>query len=203
MMMKKMTTAGAMALALVACGGSGNGESAPEPATEATGSSTTTEETAPAVGGIPERGDDAERASKNGETVATMGGLTVTVRYGRPNVNGRTIFGGLVPFDSVWRTGANEATTITFSAPATFGETAVDAGTYALFSIPGESEWTLILNRDAEQWGASRYDESRDAARVTVTPAAHAATEEMTFADDGGLFLRWAETSVPVPVAAQ
>ncbi|MFT5358323.1 MAG: hypothetical protein ACI9KE_005561 [Polyangiales bacterium] len=197
-----------LSLGLLACGSNVTPSENPTEPTSATASTATapaTEENveAPDPGGIPERGDDAERPSKNGEVVMTSGSLTTTIRYGRPNVNGRTIFGDLVAYDSIWRTGANEATTITFSEAATFGGTAVDAGTYSFFAIPGETEWTLILNRDAQQWGASRYDEAQDAARVTVTPSAAAAMEEMTFADEGGnLVLRWAEVGVPVPVAA-
>lgn len=197
-----------LSLILVACGGNPSespaepaSATAAEPATPA--AAETVEDEAPEPGGIPEREDDAERASKNGELIMTTGSLTTTIRYGRPNVNDRTIFGDLVPYGSVWRTGANEATTITFSEAATFGGTAVDAGTYALFAIPGETEWTLILNRDAQQWGASRYNEAQDAARATVTPMNAEAMEEMTFAEeDGNLVLRWAEVSVPVPVAA-
>ena len=116
------------------------------------------------------RGDDADRASKNGKTEGTIDGVEVTLEYGRPNVKGREIWGGLVPWDKVWRTGANEATTISFSADVTVGGETLAAGTYGLFTIPGEDEWTFIFNKVAEQWGAGSYDAGQDALRVSAKP---------------------------------
>ncbi len=99
-------------------------------------------------------------------------GITdISVEYSRPSLKGRKAFGpgGLEPYGSVWRTGANSATKITFSTDVKFGGKDVPAGTYALYSIPGESEWTVILN-GAPGWGSYAYDASKDVARVTVKP---------------------------------
>lgn len=93
---------------------------------------------------------------------------TMKIVYGRPLKNGRTIFGGIIPYDKVWRTGANEATEITFYKDVVFGGQAVKAGTYSLFTIPGKKEWTFILNKDLDIWGAYSYKEDLDVARVVV-----------------------------------
>lgn len=152
---------------------------------------------------IPPRKDDAERASKNGVTKGTVGGVSVEVHYGRPKVGGREVFGELVPYGSVWRTGANEATTLTLASEAKIGEKVVPAGTYALFTIPGEQEWTVILNGTAAQWGSFKYDEKADVARVKTAPEKVEATEEFTIEIEGDqLWLRWAETRVPLPITA-
>ncbi|HTX66020.1 MAG TPA: DUF2911 domain-containing protein [Opitutaceae bacterium] len=99
-------------------------------------------------------------------------GLTdITVEYSRPGLKGRVLVGNINPYGEVWRVGANEATRITFSAPVTFGGTPVPAGTYGLFAIPGPSEWTVILNKNAKQWGAYQYDAKDDVVRVPATAA--------------------------------
>jgi hypothetical protein len=89
-----------------------------------------------------QRGDDSGRRSKNGKLEGTVGGVGVTVEYGRPSVGGREVWGKLVPYGSVWRTGADEATTITLAKDSKIEGQALAAGTYAFFAIPGESEWT-------------------------------------------------------------
>lgn len=103
-------------------------------------------------------------------TMATLGDLTVKVNYGSPSVRERAIWGELVPYGEIWRTGANEATTLMVDSDATINGEALPAGTYALFTIPGEEIWTVILNKDAEQWGAYEYNEEEDALRFEVTP---------------------------------
>lgn len=96
-------------------------------------------------------------------------GLTnFEIVYSRPSVKDRKIFGELQSFGSVWRTGANAATKITFDTVVEFAGKPVQPGTYALFSIPGEKKWTVILNREADQWGAFNYDETKDVVRVEV-----------------------------------
>ncbi|MEC5394408.1 DUF2911 domain-containing protein [Bergeyella sp. RCAD1439] len=92
----------------------------------------------------------------------------IIVDYGRPGVKGRTVFGGLVPYGKVWRAGANASTKITFGQAVDFGGQEVSAGTYGLFIIPEEKEWTLVLNKDFQQWGAYAYDEKQDVVRVKV-----------------------------------
>lgn len=152
---------------------------------------------------LAQRGDDSDRVSKNGAASGTVDGVDVSLAYGRPNVNGRDIWGGLVPYGEVWRTGANEATTITFSSDVTIEGEPLPAGTYSLFTIPGEEEWTVIFNETAQQWGAYDYDAQYDALRVTVTPREHEMTESMDFhVGDGEVVLVWDELAVPFTVAA-
>jgi hypothetical protein len=93
----------------------------------------------------------------------------IRVTYSRPVKNGREIFGKLVPYGKVWRTGANEATEIKFYQDVDFGGKKVKAGSYSLFTIPGEKEWTVILNSDLDYWGAYKYNEKNDVVRVTAT----------------------------------
>lgn len=85
----------------------------------------------------------------------------IKITYGQPSKRGRIIFGGLVPLDSVWRTGANEATEITFKHDAIFGGKKVKAGTYTLFTIPSKEYWEVILNKQLGQWGAYEYEKYR------------------------------------------
>ncbi len=95
-------------------------------------------------------------------------GTYIKVVYGQPYKNGRTIFGDWEPYGQIWRTGANEATEITITNPVFMGENVVEAGTYALFTIPEEEKWTIILNNDLGQWGAFEYSEQRDYLRFDV-----------------------------------
>ena len=92
----------------------------------------------------------------------------ISLDYGRPAVKGRKVFGELVPFGQVWRAGANSATKITFEQSIDFGGKVVPAGTYGAFVIPQEKEWKIILNKDANQWGAYSYDERLNIIDITV-----------------------------------
>ena len=97
-------------------------------------------------------------------------GLTdIEIVYSRPGVKDRTIFGSLVPYGQVWRTGANAATKITFSTPVKLNGTEIAAGSYSIYTIPGESEWTIIINKNTGQSG-TQYDEKADVARFKATP---------------------------------
>jgi hypothetical protein len=134
-------------------------------------------------------------------------GLTdFEIVYSRPGVKGRAIFGGIVPYGQVWRTGANQATKITFSTPVKFNGTEIPAGTYGLFTIPGENEWTIILNTNAVQWGAYQYNEKADVARFKVTPFMLADTTLETFTiefnrikdESAVLNLVWDKTVIPI-----
>ncbi|WP_022836281.1 DUF2911 domain-containing protein [Salisaeta longa] len=154
-----------------------------------------------------ERGDQLPRVSPNASVTQTIGLTNVAVSYGRPSMRGRTIFGELVPYGAVWRTGANEATTISFSTPVQIKGQSLAAGTYALFTIPRSNTWTIIFNRQAKQWGAYNYDKAEDALRVDVTPQS-GVTREMftvTFTDvsstEGTLMLHWSDVRVPVPLS--
>src|SRR5436189_1888840 len=91
----------------------------------------------------------------------TADSKNISVTYGRPYKKGRDIFGGLEKYGKVWRTGADSATHITFKKDGTFGGKAVKAGTYTLFTIPNEKEWTIILNGELKQWGAFAYEQNK------------------------------------------
>ncbi len=111
----------------------------------------------------------------------TIGTTMVEVLYHRPAVKGRQIFGNLVPHGQVWRTGANEATTIRFSDPVQVNGQKVSAGTYAIFSIPYPDRWTVILNKRARQQGAWEYDPREDVLRLDVKPKTVPHTEWLTY----------------------
>lgn len=158
---------------------------------------------AAAATAFAQRGDDTNRRSKNGRLAATVDGVDVVVEYGRPQVRGREIWGALVPYGELWRTGADEATTLTVAAPVAIEGEALPAGTYALFTIPGEERWTVIVNRQAKQWGAMSYDQAEDALRVEVTPRPGPEAEELTFAAaEDGIVLQWAGLEVPIRIAS-
>ena len=100
---------------------------------------------------------------------ASVDGVKVEINYHSPRVKGRTIWGGLEPYDKVWRTGANNATTIEFGADMKVGNNKIPKGKYALFTIPKKGEsWTVIFNKEAEQWGAYNYKEDEDLCRFDV-----------------------------------
>ncbi len=112
----------------------------------------------------------------------TIAGLTIDINYNAPSVRGRKVWGELVPNGKVWRTGANSATTFTVDKDVLINGQALAAGTYALFTIPNDGEWTIIFNKEANQWGAYSYDSGKDALRITAkTGTAAAFTEQMTF----------------------
>lgn len=129
----------------------------------------------------------------------------VRVTYGRPQLKDRSL-SELAPAGEVWRTGANEAAEITFYSDVNFGGSAVKAGTYSVFTIPGESEWTVILNKNLNQWGAYSYDESADVVRVKAAASTDTTTLEafsIAFKEvEGGahMVMGWDKTRVAVPV---
>ncbi len=150
-----------------------------------------------------QRGDDTERASKNGKLEGAIEGVNVTMEFGRPKVKERTIWGGLVPYDKIWRSGANEATTFTIDKNIVVEDKDLAAGTYGFFTIPGKEEWTIVFNNVAKQWGAGEYDEAQDALRVKVKPASAEHMEEMIFLIEGNkVILRWEKLSVPFEIGA-
>ena len=148
--------------------------------------------------------DKANRPSPAAQATATVDGVDVTIDYSQPSVKGREIYGDLVPYGEVWRTGANEATTFEVSGDVTVEGETLPAGKYALFTIPDEDQWTLIFNKQAEQWGAFDYDESQDALRVEVTPEDSEPTEQLTFtiSDDGEVSMMWADKAVTFDVGS-
>ncbi len=135
----------------------------------------------------------------------TAQGEEVSVVYGQPSKRDRVIFGGLVPYGKVWRTGANAATEITFKKDAVFGGKEIKAGTYTLFTVPTESDWTIILNSELKQWGAFGYDKikDKDVLKTTVPSTRLDQTIEkltLRFNEQNSLIIEWDNTRVTVPI---
>ena len=127
----------------------------------------------------------------------------VRVIYSRPQLKGRSL-SELAPAGKVWRTGANECAEITFYKDATVGGQAIKAGTYSLFTIPGEDEWTVILNGNLNQWGAYSYDSAADVARVSAkagTDGEELEAFSIAFDDDGTMVMGWGTTRVSLPIS--
>jgi hypothetical protein len=136
----------------------------------------------------------------------TVGLTTIGLTYDRPAVNGRQVWGTLVPFDSVWRAGANENTVLELSSPARIGGRTLGAGRYGLHMIPTKGDWTIILSRQANAWGSFSYDPKEDALRFTATPAPGDMHERLTYTFDDPtdsvvvLTLRWEKLAVPFTI---
>jgi hypothetical protein len=148
-----------------------------------------------------------KRASPHETVTAMVNDKKITITYGRPYKKGRVIFGGLEPWGKVWRTGADEATTLTTEADLMIGSLHVIAGTYSLFTIPNEKEWTLVLNKTAKQWGAFKYDQGMDYGRAPMKVTRPSAPiEQMTIAvekkgsDTAVLKVMWDETIASIDV---
>lgn len=144
------------------------------------------------------------RVSPAETATATIGNNTVTINYGSPRVKGRTIWGELVPYNEVWRTGANEATTISFSQDVMINGQLLKKDTYAFFTLPTPADWSIIFNLDEKQWGAFKYNEKDDALRFNVTPVmTDSLVENLTFnvtpyatGDGGNIRLSWEKLNV-------
>jgi hypothetical protein len=121
------------------------------------------------------------RLSPNASVNQKIGYTNITVEYCRPSVHNRKIWGDLVPYNKVWRTGANEATTIQFSTDVTVDGNKIPAGRYSLFTIPDVKEWTIIFNKVDKQWGAFNYKEDQDFIRFKVTPKENEFVESLIF----------------------
>lgn len=137
-------------------------------------------------------------------TVKQVVGLTdVEVTYSRPSTKGRKIFGDLVPFDQVWRTGANKATQLSFSTEVTINNTKIPAGSYSLFTIPGKTEWTFIINKETELWGADGLEDAKNVVKFkTKTNSLGDKVETFTInfknltSSSADLSLTWENTEV-------
>ena len=145
---------------------------------------------------------ERKRQSPHETVSGTIGGKKVTVTYGRPFKKGREIFGGLVPWGKVWRLGADEATTLDTDGEITIGSLKVPKGSYTIYAIPGEKEWTLIVNKKVGTWGAFDYDQKLDVGRVAMTvgiPPSPA--DQLTIAlAPGALTVSWDKTVASVPI---
>lgn len=147
----------------------------------------------------------AQKAPKSPKKEATgkVGETTVTVNYSAPSVKGRVVWGELVPFDKVWRAGANQNTTITLDKDAMVSGKSVPAGTYGLFVIPTDgSEWTVILSKKNDAWGSNGYDEANDLVRFNVKSKMVNDNEElMTFSvNKKGVSFAWEKARFLIPV---
>ena len=137
--------------------------------------------------------DKSTRPSPPAEAHAVIGDRKVDVYYSSPAVKGRTIWGSLVPYGKVWRTGANEATVFETSGDLIIGGKTLPAGKYALFTIPGEKEWTVIFNSVWDQWGAYKYDAAKDVLRISARPEKSTAYHERLKFDisDNEVVIHW------------
>ena len=154
-------------------------------------------------------GDAKKPASPPEKASVELNGKTVTIDYSAPSVRGRKIKGGLVPYGKVWRTGANAATTLKTPVDLKIGGLTVPAGTYTIYSLPTENDWTLIINKQTGQWG-TQYDEKQDLGRVPLqTSEVNPTVEtfkihfEKTSGAQTELHLTWENSDGSVPVVAQ
>ena len=147
------------------------------------------------------------RPSQLVSTTQTIGLSTITVEYSSPSVQGRDLWGQLVPMGQVWRAGANENTIISFSHDAKVNGSAIKAGTYGLHAIPGEKEWTIIFSNNSTSWGSFSYDQKEDALRITTESREGSQMENLTFLFGNpspasvDVILAWGKKQVPFTVA--
>lgn len=148
---------------------------------------------------------ERQRLSPHEKTEGTVDGVAISVEYGRPYLKGRTIGKELVPFGQVWRTGADEATTLVTAATLVFGDVEVPAGTYTLFTLPTETDWQLIINKQTGQWG-TRYDQAQDFARLPLQKRTRdGSLEQLTISiadhdgPGGALTIEWGTYSLSAP----
>jgi len=152
--------------------------------------------------------DKSKRPSPPGTAEVTLKGSKITIDYSRPSMKGRKIVGELLPYGKVWRTGANEATTLTTETALNIGGTNVPAGKYTLYTLPSEGTWKLIINKQTGQWGTV-YDESQDLARVDLKKSEiQSPVEQFTISfkknndSTADLVLQWETTQLSVAVKA-
>ena len=151
--------------------------------------------------------DKSKRPSPPAQTKCSLqDGKTITVDYSSPRMKGRQIYGGLVPYGEVWRTGANAATGFVADTNLTVGGTNVPAGKYTIYTLPNEGNWELIINKQTGQWG-TEYNQSQDLARIPMkVESLNSPVEQMTFsfektsADSANLVLEWEKTKLSVPI---
>ena len=152
---------------------------------------------------------DLPRASQHATVMQRIGITNITINYHRPLANGRQIWGKTVPYGQVWRAGANENTTITFTDPVTIEGQPLEKGTYGLHMIPGENQWTVIFSKTATAWGSFTYKQDEDALRVTVKPQASETHDALAYdfddlkADSAVVTMRWDKVAVPFKVAVK
>src|SRR6266498_4970677 len=146
------------------------------------------------------------QASPQASVAQTVGVTDIKISYHRPAVNKRKIWGELVPYNEVWRAGANENTTISFSSDVTVGGQKLAAGTYGLHMLPTDKDWTVIFSNQSAAWGSFSYDPKEDAARITVTPQPADFQERLSYSLDEPsdtsveAVMRWEKVRVAFPI---
>lgn len=146
------------------------------------------------------------RESNRQEVWQIVGDTKITINYHRPNAKGRAIWGGLVPYGEVWRTGANDATIFEISNDVTVNGQKLPKGKYSLHSIPTTGAWTLIFNKTWNQWGSFQYDQKEDQLRVASTPVAAPMQETMSIdfvkvmGNTAEIHIKWGELAVPMTI---
>lgn len=157
---------------------------------------------------VPSNAQELPQPSQKAMVMQRIGLTDITMTYHRPLVNERKIWGELVPYGEMWRTGANAAPTIEFSTDVMIAGHDIAAGKYALFTIPGEDEWTVVINKHWDQGGTSEYDQKDDVARFTVEPEKlDDSWEAMTFlfthpkGDKVDLHLIWDKLRIAIPIS--
>ncbi|HKU28089.1 MAG TPA: DUF2911 domain-containing protein [Candidatus Sulfotelmatobacter sp.] len=149
---------------------------------------------------------DLPRASQHALVQQRIGLTDISINYHRPLANGRQVWGKLVPYGQVWRAGANENTTITFTDPVTIEGQSLDKGTYGLHMIPGQDQWTIIFSKNSSSWGSFTYKQDEDALRVTVKPQMTDMHDALAYdfddvkPDSAVVTMRWEKVAVPFKV---
>lgn len=156
---------------------------------------------------LPVLAQELPQPSPTSTIVQRIGLTDVEVVYSRPSAKERTIFGDLVPYNELWRTGANSCSRISFSTDVELAGNKVKAGEYGLFSVPGEENWTIVISKQTNLWGVGGYNESEDVVRFDVASenSDYDETFEISFTDltqsGGQLSIEWADTEVNVPIS--
>ena len=145
---------------------------------------------------------DTLKGSLKARAIGSIGDVRITIDYHSPAVRGRVIWGGLVPFNNVWVTGAHRATSIDFDKEVVIGEVTVPAGKYALFTIPGKEEWTIIVNKNWEQHLADDYNQKEDIVRIAVKPETEETNQERLryVIEEGEISIYWEKLKISLPI---
>lgn len=150
---------------------------------------------------------DTLKGSLNARATGSIGSLNIAIAYHSPAVRGRMVWGGLIPFDQVWVTGAHRATSVEFNQDVEIGGVTIAAGKYALFTIPGKEKWTIVINKNWNQHLADDYDQKEDIVRVMVTPENEQTHQErlryMVEAESdtsGEIVVYWEKLEISLPV---
>lgn len=142
------------------------------------------------------------RPSPPASDTVVINGVTINIEYSSPGVKKRKIWGELVPYDEIWRTGANKATYLQTTGTIKINGQPLEEGSYAIFTIPTDSSWTIIFNKQWDQWGSYNYDEQQDVFRLEVEPTASPFDERMTFnLEKDKLIFNWEELSYSLSIA--